>query len=91
MKVSIKELLKTKVVSITHEVGVAEWDINSGGFIVMAGDACDEFILTNIVWDEDLDRLVGFDYLGDDIILGKGSEVVDVQVYKKLDAEFFCG
>ncbi len=91
MKVSIKELLKTKVIAITHEVGKAEYYI-SDDFLVMAGDPCDEFIITDIVWDEEFDYYVGFDLDDNHLILSNnGSDVLKVQVYHKVIDEFFCG
>jgi len=91
MNVSIKELLRAEVIAITHEVGKAEYSVNGDDFLVMAGDPLDEFIVADIVWVEEFDHYVGFAWGSEDnAVIGKG-ETINVQVYRKVNADFFCG
>ena len=91
MRVSIKELLQARVIAITHKVGKAEYYV-ADEFMLMAGDPCDEFIITDIVWDEEFNYYVGFDFDDNHIILSKtGSDVLTVEVWRKVLPEFFCG
>lgn len=90
MKVTIKELLATGVISKDTETDTPAYVVETEDFMVMASDPCDEFILEHFVWDEDLKRFIGFDYDGDDVILSQSKKTINVEVYKKLSPEFFC-
>lgn len=97
MRVTIKELLRSKIIEITHEVGVAEYNI-SDGFMVMAltdldNPPSEEYALNKIVWEEEFNHLVGVNYDADIgiVLCDDGSDTIDVEIYRKLEAEFFCG